>query len=440
MNSYEIAAENVGVGEENGEQYENVKKPAANQVVENTYDIYEASPSLDDNKCPYTGLPAAHLKLMNSPQVGLLTRIEKKIFFAQEKDFYAGILGKWILLYPSKSNDMKPSEYFYPISLEMEKSDNHFSLVTDKRKKFIFHAPNSEEFNGWIESIKDIIEHGESCQLREKERDSMTGQFRKLPSPPLEDDDDNKNGDRVSSENYYGFNRSSNQTVINTEERLYEEPSRAVQKQIIEIDAGTTENSENEDAETADDENLNPTIPPSLPAKTGKKTIDATETHSYDIPKPTKSIERDDVNFNESEKFDKSRSRVSEMTAILSTTMNLVSPEEMRKSSPTKKTNLLHENQAPLENEKRVSPMKVWFSKHMKIRRRRKNSSSKQENTPKTEDELLESVAEDSTKVITVNSIVNMFEKNGHFKNLSKNLKFKESEDYETVCVGSYKI
>lgn len=432
------------MGENSGEQYENVKKLGANQVVENTYDIYEASPSLDDNKCPYTGLPAAHLKLMNSPQVGLLTRIEKKMFFAQEKDFYAGILGKWILLYPSKSNDMKPTEHFYPVSCELEKSDNHFSLVTDKRKKFIFHAPNNEEFNGWVESIRDIIANGESCQLREKEKDAMTGQFRKLPSPPLEDDDDT-NGDRVSSENYYGFNRSSNQTVINTtEERLYEEPSRAhVQKQTTEIDDEKTADSQHEEAETADDENLNLTNPPNLPVKTGKKTIDVTETHSYDIPKPTKSIERDDVNFNESEKFDKSRSRVSEMTAILSTTMNLVSPEEMRKSSPAKKTNILHENnsppQSPLEHEKRVSPMKVWFSKHMKIRRRRKNSSMR-EKTPTAEDEQLESVAEDSAKVITVNSIVNMFEKNGHFKNLSKNLKFKENEDYETVCVGSYKI
>lgn len=355
-----------------GEEYVNVA--SSTQLVENTYDIYDASPAaLGENKCPYTGLPAAHLKLMNSPQVGLLTRIEKKIFFAQEKDFYAGILGKWILLYPSKSNDMKPSEYFYPVSCEMEKSDNHFSVVTNKGKKFIFHAPNSEEFRGWIESIKDVIETGETCQLREKQqRDSMTRQFRKLPLPPLKEDDvdDTTNdGARVSSENYYGFNRSSNQTVINTEERLYEEPSRAVNapvdKQTSEIDGETT---------TVAVDNDDPTNPPSLPMKTGRKTIDVTETHSYDIPKPVKSIEHDATHTNESDKFDKSRSRVSEMTAILSTTMNLVSPEE-RKSSPPKKTNILQENQhSPAtirhEHEKRVSPMKVWFSKHMKNRRR----------------------------------------------------------------------
>lgn len=382
---------------------------STSSIEENTYDIYDASPNLDESKCPYTGLPAAHLKLMNSPQVGLLTRVGKKMFFAKEKDFYAGILGKWILLYPSKSNDMKPSEYFYPVSIELEKSEHHFSIVTNKRKKFIFHAPNRQEYEGWLDAIRNVIEtvnnEPTACQLREK--DTMTDQFRKLPSPPLEDDEENTthdSDDRVSSENYYGFNRSSNRTVIDAsieEERLYEEPTRST---LVEqtIDA-------------IDDEN-----PPTLPLKTGRKTIDDSETHSYDVPKPMKFADTLHINENSP---DKSRSRVSEMTAILATSMSLVSPEEMRKSTtPTKKQPIPVECQDP--QEKRVSPMKVWFTKHIKMRRRQKV----REITPEIEDEL----PCDAAKIITVNSIVNMFEKNGHFKNLSKNLKLKD-DDYETV-------
>lgn len=392
-----------------GEEYVNVDS----SKVENTYDVYEASPShVNTNICPYTGLPAAHLKLMNSPQVGLLTKKERKLFFAQGKDFYAGILDKWILLYPSKSNDMKPSEYFCPLSFDVEKAEHHFSIVSEKGKKFIFQAPNVEEFNGWVENLRKIVveSSSEMCQIREKE--STMDQNRKLPSPPLDMEECNDTiGDRTSSENYYGgFNRCSNQTVINTEERLYEEPTRSVHEEI-------------DDKIDSCDDNAN-TPPPCLPAKTGRKTI-VDETHSYDIPKPTKSIERDDMNFNES-----ARSKVSEMTAILSTSINLVSPEEKRKSSPKKLPSPdNHQTHETITNEKRVSPMKTWFTKHMKIRRRKRE---------KTPIDLSEEENEDPSTKTTVNSIVNMFEKNGHFKNLSKNM--KSHEDYETVCVGSYKI
>jgi hypothetical protein len=399
-----------------GEEYVNVDL----NKVENTYDVYEASPSqINTNICPYTGLPAAHLKLMNSPQVGLLTKKERKLFFAQGKDFYAGILGKWILLYPSKSNDMKPSEYFCPLSFDVEKAENHFSIVTEKGKKLTFQAPNVEEFSGWLENLRNIVESSiEMCQIREKE--STMDQNRKLPSPPLEIEEEciDSIGDRTSSEDYYGgFNRCSNQTVINTEERLYEEPTRSIHETDVKIDSC--------------DDNANPPSPPCLPAKTGRKTIvEDDETHSYDIPKPTKSIERDDMNFNESEMSDKSRSKVSEMTAILSTTINLVSPEEKRKSSPKKIPSIEnHQTHETTTNEKRASPMKTWFTKHMKIRRRKRE---------KTPIDLSEEENEDPSMNTTVNSIVNMFEKNGHFKNLSKNL--KTHEDYETVCIGSYKI
>lgn len=413
---------------------------------ENAYDIYEtAAPpdqQRDENKCPYTGLPAAHLKIMNSKQAGLLTRIEKKFFIAQSKDFYAGILEKWILLYPSRSNDMKPSECFYPKSVEAEKGDKQFNIVSNSGKRFHFQAPNAEEFKAWITNIKKIVDDNEIadiCNLRETPRQLS---FRKLPSPPLADENLDSGS---SSENYYGFNRSSNQTVINNDERLYEEPSnRKVHEsdeeveEIVEVDKSNEEISQNDEEK-----------PPTLPAKTGKKANQG-EIHGYDVPKPTTKADEKLDNFDESislsaspspepsrsyETPEKSRTKVSEMTAILST-INLVSPEEKRKSSHTPKKIATEDKHETEKSEKRISPMKNWFSKRISKSKKR---SSKREKTPEVDEENEEPAT--SVKGGKVNMIINQLEKNGQLKVLSKSLKsrksaaFNESEDYETVCV-----
>lgn len=406
---------------------------------ENAYDIYETAASLDqqkdDNKCPYTGLPAAHLKIMNSSQVGLLTRIEKKLFFAQTKDFYAGILEKWILLYPSKSNDMKPSEFFFPRSVETEKGDNQFNVVSNSGKRFHFQAPNADEFGEWMKNIKQIIddsEHYDNCQLRESQTSQLS--FRKLPSPPLSDENPDS---RESSENYYGFNRSSNQTVINNDETLYEEPCSA--KRRVE---------ESEEVYVKAEE-----VPPSLPVKTGKK-VKKISVDGYDVPKPTKPLIKNEepqeaVSISPTpspepsdpityETPDKARTKVSEMTAMLSS-INLVSPEEKRKSAhiPKSKKIPTADKSETEKVEKRVSPMKSWFAKQIN---KSKKKIAKRDKTPEME-EAEEDEAVTSVKGSKVNMIINQLERNGQLKVLSKSLKnrkssvYNEGEDYETVCV-----
>lgn len=436
------------------------------RTQENAYDIYETASSLalkDENKCPFTGLPAAHLKIMNSTQAGLLTRIEKKLFFAQSKDFYAGILEKWILLYPSKSNDMKPSECFYPKSCDIEKGENQFSIMTNLGKRCHFQAPNPDEFNDWIRNIKNIIEESEKSE-NNKLRETPTSQlsFRKLPSPPP-DEVEYALDSRSSSENYYGFNRSSNQTVINNDETLYEEPkasNRKVETEIkIEPEEVKDENPPNlpmktakKDSEEAAQECTEK--PPSLPAKIGKKEKE-NEIHDYDVPKPTKSINQhhdevaEDVKSlspspeplnTTNETPDKSRTKISEMTAILSS-INLVSPEEKRKSSNNPKVKKIpaQDKNETDKAEKRTSPMKSWFSKQINKSKKR---LSKREKTPELEEEEDED-AVTSVKGAKVNMIINKLEKNGQLKVLSKSLKnrkssaFNDAEDYETVCVAN---
>lgn len=373
------------------------------EQAENAYDIYETAASLkfrDENKCPYTGLPAAHLKIMNSSQVGLLTRTEKKLFFAQSKDFYAGILEKWILLYPSKSNDMKPSECFYPKSIESDKGERQFSVLTNNGKKFHFQAPNIDEFNEWIRNIRKILEDSENCQLRDKQPSQLS--FRKLPSPPLGEENLDSGS---SSENYYGFNRSSNQTVINNEERLYEEPTIRSSEVFSES-------------------------PPQLPAKTGKK-LHEDSIHGYDVPKPIKSVVENENSLSPSPEPitpDKSRTKVSEMTAILSS-INLISPEEKRKTTHVPKSKKISSQDK--QDEKRISPMKSWFSKQIKRR------VSKRDKTPEVMEEENEEPLT-SVKGSKVNMIISQLEKNGQLSKRLKNRKssaFNDGEDYETVCV-----
>lgn len=441
--------------ESSKEDYINMTERRRTQ--ENAYDIYETASSLehkDENKCPFTGLPAAHLKIMNSKQAGLLTRIEKKLFFVQSKDFYAGLLEKWILLYPSKSNDMKPSECFYPKSCEIEKSENQFSVVTNLGKRYHFQAPNADEFNDWIRNIRNIVEDNDKND-NNKFRETPTSQlsFRKLPSPPPPDEVEYALDSRSSSENYYGFNRSSNQTVINNDETLYEEPKSSHRKVEIEDKTGTQEEPPNLPEKAADEVVQEPEEkPPALPAKTGKKPKD--EVHSYDIPKPTQFTNKLDDEAAEDIKSltpspeplgisfetpDKSRTKISEMTAILSS-INLVSPEEKRKSTHTprmKKISTPDKSETD-KSEKRTSPMKNWFSKQINKSKKR---LSKRERTPEVEEENDEAVT--SVKGAKVNMIINQLEKNGRLKVLSKSLKnrkssaFNDGEDYETVCVGN---
>lgn len=406
-------------------------------VPENAYDIYETTSSLkmeNSELCPFTGLPAAHLRIMNSVQSGLLTRIDKKLFFAQSKDFYVGILEKWILLYPSKSNDMKPSECFYPKSIKIEKGENQFHLVTNLMKRYHFQAPNSAEFNDWVENIKRIIEENEkveNAKLCEMQTSQLS--FRKLPSPPLNSREETLDSGSTS-ETYYGFNRNSNQTVINTEECLYEEPSAS---------SRSNGNHETEKEESG-------VQPPTLPEKMGKKVTD-NDVHSYDVPKQAKLIfdlddnsERDDncplpslESAIVTETPGKTRTKVSEMTAMLSS-INLVSPEEKRKSTHILNSKKIAEadNGKTEKSDKRISPVKNWLSKHISKNKKR---LSKREKTPEAVGENTDSPI--SLKGTKVNMIINQLERNGQLKVLSKTLKqrkkspFNDGEDYENMCV-----
>lgn len=406
---------------------------------ENAYNIYEATGNieLDTEKCPFTGLPAVHLKLMCSPIAGLLTRIERKLFFAQSKDYYAGILDKWILLYPSKSNDMKPSDYFYPKSIEMAKGDNHqFTVITNIDKRYHFQAPNSEEFYEWVVNINRIIDELTTGKVRESQMPQLL--TRKLPSLPQVNKKD---------ESYY-----TPQSINSNEERLYEEPCSSMHD---EIDNGKTEEER-----------------PKLPIKTGKKNTNNDEMHSYDTPKSNKAVNEEEIHVAEINE-EKSQStegstttttpcnkaaemmsprglKVSEMTAILSS-INLSSPEEEklkssnmikeRKSIENSINNINAENSMKKDTK---SPVKKWFTRRIMRGKKQHNRVAENEEVEEVMEGEGEKEEEDvitSVKGSKVNMIINQLEKSGQLKTLKKGFKSRKSlvyecsEEYEPVCV-----
>lgn len=373
---------------------------------ENAYNIYEATTTLelDSEQCPFTGLPAVHLKLMCSPIAGLLTKIEKKLFFAQTKDFYAGILDKWILLYPSKSNDMKPSDYFYPKNMEITKGDNHqFIIVTNSDKRYHFQAPNSEEFYEWVVNINRIIDELTTGKCRESQFPQLLS--RKLPSLPHVD---------KKEESYYVFGNTP-QSINSNEERLYEEPCSSSMKDEADHCEKNDENAEKNDEnfeKKAENSELYEEKPPELPIKTGKK-ISSENCEPYDTPKSNKPI-----NSVEEEQSPRGV-RVSEMTAILST-ITLVSPEEKRKSIIKEKK--IIESPTIYEKKNRSkSPMKNWFTKRI-LRGKKQIIEEQEEEEEEENSEMLE-----CAKGSKVNMIINQLEKSGQLSALKKGYKSRKT-------------
>lgn len=110
--------------------------------------------------CPFSGLPAAHLKIMMAPKHGTLHRIEKKIFFGQSKSYYAGLLDCWLILY-SSATEIKPTQCLLVQSVQIDtvfdgngkKRENLFHVIS-AGKKYQFQATSTDDMNEWIAVIK----------------------------------------------------------------------------------------------------------------------------------------------------------------------------------------------------------------------------------------------------------------------------------------------
>nr|XP_019540260.2 LOW QUALITY PROTEIN: uncharacterized protein LOC109411217 [Aedes albopictus] len=145
----------------------------------------------DDSKCPFSGLPAVHLRIKQSPKFGTLFRHEKRLFFDQTKKFYVGLLDRWLLLY-NNCNELKPAQCVYVKDLKLDLNLNdqfnekhQFHIITQNDSKICFLSPSFKELNEWIVALEQ--------SLLTKTDNTATNSSRKLPLPPTPDDEPDNN-------------------------------------------------------------------------------------------------------------------------------------------------------------------------------------------------------------------------------------------------------
>jgi hypothetical protein len=408
--------------------------------------------------CPFVGLPAAHLKIMNSPKFGLLYRIEKKIFFDQTKHYYVGIMNRWLLLYSANSNDMKPSQCVYVEDVGIDtifdgsgkKRENLFHVLTNTGKKYQFQALSADDMAEWITIISQYIIQDKKCEQQEEKSNNL----RKLPTPPPASPAPRKNL-------YQNHRRVS----VKSEERIYEEPTSMLREQSPEKAETTIESPENNyDIVSFNSGQIYSDAvekPPDLPIKTGKKKDNGK--HEYDTPKPTsaKNSEHNDniesssliANVDSSQiKSDVKGIKVSEVKAILSSQKLSISPQAIEEKKQQKV--LMREKQKHKENDKEIikenrTPVKSWFLRHInksgeKDKSRKSGRFSKASPSPESSPS-----AENLAKPVKggkVNMIISQLEANGQLKILSKSLRdrkslvFDGSEEYEPVNIRDNKM
>lgn len=244
------------------------------EIHEETLSIAKATrmqSSAPDPTCPYINLPAGHLAISKSTKYGQLQRIERRLFFDQNKKCYCGILNDWLLCYMEGPTSSNPSVSLYlklP-GIEVEhfgegkRRDICFQISTsDSSRRYTFQALNEVDAKEWIHAIESAIRN-ESFSTSKK---LIT---RKLPTPP--------NAKRLTFFGSYPT-AAANYKFSSSHDSIYEEPwfensdqnAGANSTSLIEIRDTTNEN-----------EDL---IAPELPTKQNSP-LALSLRFEYDIPK-----------------------------------------------------------------------------------------------------------------------------------------------------------
>ncbi|XP_058055861.1 uncharacterized protein LOC131207267 [Anopheles bellator] len=186
----------------------------------------EVSPTLktaesvtDEHQCPFSGLPASHLRLQQSPKHGTLFKQEKRLFFDQFKKYYVGLIGKWLLVYNSH-NDLKPCQTIFIKSFKLDLSLNEhinekhlFQIYTHTDSKVHFLSPSFQDLNEWIVAIENNL-------IERTDRVEGTGSnaIRKLPLPPYPEQ--------------CGIDETDLHTMSH-DDGIYEEPALCLKTEVV---------------------------------------------------------------------------------------------------------------------------------------------------------------------------------------------------------------
>lgn len=249
-----------------------------NYIVENskiaTMDVH-----LEKRDCPFGGLPAAHLMIMQSPKIGWLIMHQRRqsgfihnFSVNFRKKYYAGLVVEnhtncsdnkfcywWFLLYAGGSSDLKPTVclplHQYEITCDpTKKSKNNRNSVKDRSSKtassdrdkyqckfelrsnltrkdsksYCLTAESPDHCNEWYNLLKQLIAGKPYVQTS----NVVTAQIRKLPKLPvkaksIELDTESTDKDTVDTTTNALSKlqtKADDKEIINYSEGIYEEP------------------------------------------------------------------------------------------------------------------------------------------------------------------------------------------------------------------------
>lgn len=365
-------------------------------------------------KCPFIGLPAAHLTMLHSPKVGWLTmHLRRKKFIRPfyvhfKRKYYTGLVPKhmenghcewWLLMYAGGTSDLKPTvtlllNQFEACSDQLrvsscdKKQQNEpkrnpckFELNEKQEKKdaksYCFVAESPEHCDHWYNLMKQLslgLPHVESSF-------TSIAQIRKLPMPPFNSKLSNigrlcEDIDTVDTNGPFGASTSSSLAtdICNHSEGVYEEPEEYYKNVPTPKTKG-----------------------PALPAKKGSQCTTpkiCVVSSIYDTPTKSSRVSDNPRNYdlvsvskaNETNSFsDTNRSRFNEMDDEIRNKLvrqsddsvgQRASDEEIVKNSSTECTS----------NKYQLNTMRKWlFSNHLATNFKRKSSGNSKEPTTQSQ-------------------------------------------------------
>lgn len=249
-----------------------------NYIVENSKTAAVQVHS-EKRDCPFGGLPAAHLMIMQSPKVGWLIMHQRRrsgfmhnFSVSFRKKYYAGLVVEnhnnrsdnkfcywWFLLYAGGSSELKPTVclplYQFEITCDPtnksknnrnskketnsktaapEKDENQckFELRAKSTRKdsksYCLTAESPDHCNEWFNLLKQLIDGKPYVETS----NVVTAQIRKLPKLPMKaksaglDEDDSNDNDTVDmpANGCKLQNKVDEKEIINYSEGIYEEP------------------------------------------------------------------------------------------------------------------------------------------------------------------------------------------------------------------------
>lgn len=260
LNEYvDIVGKRSEIGIDDDNIYDNYlvenRKSKESMKMKSVSEIYEKRSTDEKYECPFKGLPAAHLTIVQSPKIGWLVmhlrrrRSVRNFSLTFKRKYYAGLVMEnkeideepynwWLLLYSGGKTELKPTlslhlnqfnvlyDHTHTASSDQQQNKIQCKFEMNEKsskkdaKSYCFLAETPEHCEQWIDLLRQLS----NGQRYIENVITATAQIRKLPMLPI-------NTSLLLNENFAQDidtvdtnNDKSNANAFNHSEGVYEEP------------------------------------------------------------------------------------------------------------------------------------------------------------------------------------------------------------------------